>query len=589
MLLDRVQLVGFDTENSGINAWGEEGTIWEHGFSIAILLPTGEYISEYFPVNHERGLNMPEKYWRPILEKVATKRVIIHNVKYDLKIVRRFYGVLFKKFIDTTKLSHLHNENWGMDHDGNVRRARTLENLCAEYKVPGKVESVEFKALLAAYGWERIGSDEVSEYAAADAVAVLRLYYAIVAAIEKNGELKEIQLYWKLFEEPNFRVLYRMKNLGIGVDMPKTKYWSLRAQVEMGGIEEELGFNPNSPKQLAPILYDELKLPVQLNKKTGNPTLNKDTMEYYEEIIEGRIESGDISGDYAQLASSVLEYRGWKKADSAYFSSYEKLADAHAILRPDYKSHGTVTGRYSCSEPNLQQIPKQSENVWNSHIKGLFLPVDEDSELWEFDYSQLEFRLGAHFSKEPKLLDVFNDGERDIFNEMASDLGLTRNQCKTLTYSINYGAGAQRIMDVFGYNKPKALATIDSFYQNYPLLRRANEHIKMMAERQGKVQLWSGRWRHIPNKRDARKAFNSYIQGGGADIVKHVMNRTMKEIPHIPLHLQVHDSLIFSLRKDQREEQKAEILHIMNHPTEDLGIHWDVDLKAEGEPIVRAA
>lgn len=577
-LLKNVNVVGFDSEATGLDHWEPDYRV--QGFSLAVRVPTGT-VGEYIPVNHLRGRNATEDVWRPILETLQEKKVVIQNANYDRRNVKIF-GYSFPNIYDTTKLSHLLDENWGTDFEGNTKKARNLENLSLEYLGrPGKEKSPLFKAMLNTVGWGGLSYDDISEYAEADAIAVLDLFYELIARIKRNGESENVLNYWKRYDAPNFDTLYNMKTRGIRVNTSAARLWEIKATVRMDELVEELGFDPAKPTQLKPVLYDELKLPViyKKGKKNGEPTLtptlDKSAMERYEIILAERPDTKDNP-----IAKRILEYRGWSKARSGYFIPYQRLVKSDGRLRPDYLSHGTITGRYSCKEPNLQQIPKESTKEWNGSVKKLFLP-DDGYELWEFDYSQLEFRLSAHFSKEPKLLEVFNDDSRDIFNEMANDLNDTRQNCKTRTYSINYGAGATRLMDVFGYSKEEANKAIAEYYDNYPGLKGVNLWVKELVERNLKVKLWSGRYRHFRSPKDGYKAFNSFIQGGAADIVKHVMNRINIERPDLRMLLQVHDSIIFELNKKTVEEDKVYIQSVMEHPTADIGMDWRVHLKTD--------
>src|SRR4030095_487557 len=124
-------------------------------------------------------------------------------------------------------------------------------------------------------------------------------------------------------------------------------------------------------------------------------------------------------------------------------------------LRAEYKPHGTVTGRFSCADPNLQQIPKETDKPWNGAVKSCLI-AEDGYKLYELDYSQLEFRLAASAAKEEGLLEIFDDPNRDVFTEMAAELGMDRNSTKTLNYTIQYGGGVKRIKAVFGVSASEA-------------------------------------------------------------------------------------------------------------------------------------
>jgi DNA polymerase I len=469
-------------------------------------------------------------------------------------------------------LAHLHDENYSEDGAGN-KEGYSLDNCCARYGVPGKQKSMEFELMLNLVGWNGLDFDSIREYAAGDTLATYLLWEAIMRKIKKEPFLPT---YWKKIEAPNLHVLKSMRELGVKVNLPLAIHLEGKGQRIMTEIENEIGvkFSGNgSRKAVETLFWETLGLPQILNKRTGKPTLDKEAMKRYDLILERQNNP---------IAKKLLEFRGWQKSVTSFYRPYQEHVWPDGRIRTDFKPHGTVTGRYSSSKPNLQQIPKESDKEWNGQAKDCFMPED-GYELWEFDYSQLEFRLSASYAREPKLLDVFNDDSRDIFDEMSLDLGLSRQQCKTLTYSIQYGAGAQRIMDVFGYSRAQAVATINSWYDNYPGIRRVSDQGKEMAKKFGKVELWSGRFRHFHHPAsESRKAFNSTIQGGAADMVKVTMNNIAREMPELRMVLQVHDALWFEIPKSEVAHYLPQIKTVMEHPTEKIS---RVQLKVDGHRV----
>ena len=568
-LLDNATYVGFDTENNGHIQLFDSG-VRINGFSICVK-SGGEYIAEYFPCNHIRGSNYDRSYWEPILRKVLTKKVIAHNVKFDIRSARMLLCELIERpidyFFDTTRLSHMVNEE-AMGLEDGPKKAWSLENCCQLFGIPGKVKSALFEALLQVYGWNGISGKEIREYAEADAIAVYKLFEKTTAILGKEPGADNIN-YWRNIEMPNYKVLYDMETLGVKVDIDKCKEWEEKCERELYQIREELGFDPAKPTQLKPVIYDTLGLPVIYGKrkqKDGSfketPTLDSKAMDRYDVMLE-RLGN--------PIAKKIVAYRGWSKALTSYYRPYQTFVCPDGRIRPSFATHGTVNGRFACSKPNLQQIPKDSENKpWVKDVKSCFIP-EVGYELWEFDYSQLELRLGAAFGNDRRLLEILNDKNRDIFSEIAAEMGWPRQDTKTFVYSIDYGAGPQRVSDIFGVDKKRAAELIEEFYDAYPGLGAANEKARMEADQTGKVRLWSGRYRHFSRRKDSFKAFNSKIQGGSADLVKVTMNRIKAEMPEIRMLLQVHDSLWFELPVGQVEQYKRDICTIMENPfpTED--------------------
>jgi DNA polymerase-1 len=283
-------------------------------------------------------------------------------------------------------------------------------------------------------------------------------------------------------------------------------------------------------------------------------------------------------------ASLILEYRGYQKTVSSNYKPYLELLSPDGRLRPNYKMHGTVTGRLSCEKPNLQQIPRVSEKPWNGRLKQAFI-AEPGFTLWEADYSQLELRLAAAYARETELLEIFNSG-RDVFTEMARDLNMARHDVKTLTYTIQYGGGITRIKNVFGVSVEKAAEIKDDYFERYPGFRKMSQQASSVCRRQGFIRLWSGRRRHFADpQNEAHKAFNSVIQGGAAEIVKHTMLRLSETVDSddCRMLLQVHDSVVFEIRNGMEDAYLPKIKEVMEAVEPDFGVHFAVDVHKWGE------
>jgi DNA polymerase-1 len=283
------------------------------------------------------------------------------------------------------------------------------------------------------------------------------------------------------------------------------------------------------------------------------------------------------------VAKLIKEFRGWQKAVSASYKPYIDLVGMDGRLRCSYRLHGTATGRLSCSEPNLQQIPKTSDKPWNGKVKECFIAQD-GYVLLNADFSQLELRLATAYAGEEELKKVFNEG-RDIFTEMSKQLGMVRHDAKTLVYSMQYGAGEQRLMNVFGVDKAKAKEIRQNYFNTYPNFRRLNERCTTKVEQTGEIKIWSGRKRHFENRNEAYKAMNSLIQGGAADIVERIMVKCFKELESedCRMLLQVHDSITFEVKESvvpQYLEKIRTIMEDVNAVTGevDFDVRFDVEV-----------
>ena len=569
-VLKKADFIAFDVETNGEDIY-EGSKVVLHGFSVAVKVD-GTYIGDYFPTGHTKGGNLDEKYWRPLLDILVTKKLIVHNWINEARALDLYgYDPYKIHYYDTMKLAHMQDESFGKTADG-----YSLEGCCERYLgYRGKQKSPMFQFALKMFGWAGLTFDDIREYGTADSIATYQLFETLQKKF--NTEPTAITDYWHKIEEENLTTLSKMRVRGVRVDLDFVKYKEEVGIRRMREIEKETGYTfegTGSRKSLEKLFWDDLELPQIIDKKTQRPTLNKEAMERYETLLE--------HSPNKDLAKLILEFRGWQKAVTGFYRPYQEHLGPDGRLRTNYKPHGTVTGRYSSSSPNLQQIPKESNKAWNGDVKRSFLASD-GYELWEFDYSQLEFRLAALFSGEPKLLEAFNDPTRDIFSEMSAILGFPRQDCKTLTYSIQYGAGWPRIADVFGVSKGKAQEIIADWYAAYPRIRRASTKAEIEVLKTGKLKLWSGRYRHFKfPKSEARKAFNSINQGGGADIVRLSMNRIDRQVPECPLVLQVHDSCVVEIPEGQSELYIPQIKQIMENPLNQNIVQFRVDAHRMG-------
>lgn len=564
-LIQKAKLLGFDTETSGLLVYDQRDRML--GFSVAVKLEDGSFVGDYFPCNHivvEGGVdyNLPKEAYRYLLSLLSVKTLVMHNAIFD-KTVAKNEGFNFNKFIDTMKYDHLLDENYktyGLD-------AVTERRL--GYK--GKDKSALFEMAKLAYGWD-MPAEYIYDYAKTDAVIALQTVYSQVEVAKKNNENK-LNAYWSEIEAPSITALTWMRGWGVEIDTDICATEEGKGLAEKERITDFFGFNPGSPLGLKKLLIDELGLPEIISKKTGNRTFDKGAMERYELMLERQ------GNENNEIVKELLCYRGWTKSVSSYYQPYQKLLSPDGRLRPEYKPHGTKTGRWSCADPNLQQIPKETNKVWNGAIKNCLVSAGGFTG-WEIDYSQLEFRLAASASHTESLLEIFADPSRDIFTEMSKVLGWERQVTKGFTYSTLYGAGIQRIMDAFGVNKNEAEELINHFYSLYPELRAASRYMSSEAARHGYTDIWSGRRRHFQfPKSENFKAFNSFIQGGAADIVKRVIIDCFAEVVNddCKLLLQVHDSLWFEIREGMETHYLPKIMEVMSRPSAKFGVELTVD------------
>jgi DNA polymerase-1 len=384
------------------------------------------------------------------------------------------------------------------------------------------------------------------------------------------------------WEMARIRMLARIKDNGIKVDKEFCKPRIIKGQEICADIKYKLGWNPGSTKQLGEFLLDEMKYPVLGKTEKGNPSFNKHAMEEYDLLLEH---------DGSSVAQDVFRYRGWQKTVSSNYIPYITLCDKRDIIHPSYMAHRARTGRDSCEDPNLQQIPKESEKEWNGDLKQAFVPrgyLDHlsyigDTVLVEFDFAQLETRVTAAVAKVRELLEAFWD-DVDVFQVMADTLGWTRDRVKLFFYMTIYGAGARKMSLVFKISFKEAHKMIDEFYERYPTIRTKAKLAAAFAKQDKFIEYWTGRRRHFPSG-DYHKAFNAAIQGGAFEIVKRSGIRLESKIPW-PLVLTVHDSYTVEMPIAQYNDDTCNMIKSILEDvpeSKEMGVPFKVSYKKWGE------
>jgi DNA polymerase-1 len=537
--------IAVDTESAGLKVGGKDDTCI--GVSIAFVLHGTAY-SHYFPFHHVVGDNYGLDTLKQLKELLESEVPIFvfANAQFDILSLDTI-GIRMDDtyFVDICTMAHLINENKpfnkGLDSLGHYY----LDGASKVYDP--KIEK-EKKT-----GWQNTTPEMMWDYATTDAELTWRVWDKL-QSMKGWQELPEN--IWP-DKQDLIRVLLAMRRRGVKIDQRLAREYVDKGEAEMERIKSELDMNPASPMQLKKLLIDELGLPVvRKSAKTGKPSFDKMAMVHYDTMLE-KLDS--------PVAKHIKEFRGWQKAVSAAYKPYLELLDSDGRLRCSYKTHGTATGRLSCSEPNLQQIPKASDKPWNGKVKECFIAEDGYT-LVNADFSQLELRLATAYAKEEELQKVFNEG-RDIFTEMSKQLGMSRQDTKTLVYSMQYGAGEKRIMDVFGVTKIEAQHIRENYFITYPKFRQLNERCTSKVNATGTIKIWTGRERHFEDKNDGYKAMNSVIQGGAADIVERIMVQCYKQLENDDCHmlLQVHDSITFEVKTELVDEYMERIRAVMEN------------------------
>jgi DNA polymerase-1 len=403
-----------------------------------------------------------------------------------------------------------------------------------------------------------------------------RLATALRREVEEAGLLK-------LYEEvdlPLVPVLARMEHAGVKIDRLALAEMSSRLELEIDAKAKEIyqhaacEFNISSPKQLGDVLFNKLNLPKPVKYGKGK------TISTAVDVLEG------LAAEH-EVPRLVLEYRQLTKLKSTYVDALPALLNAASgRLHTTFGQTGTATGRLSSANPNLQNIPIRTE--LGREIRAAFT-AEPGHVLLAADYSQIELRLLAHFSKDPLLVEAYRRGD-DIHTLTASQvfgvppLMVTpdhRRQAKVVNFGIVYGLSAFGLSQNLGIEPAEAKQFINAYFERYSGVRAFIDRTLDEARREGKVKTLFGRVRPIPdiNSKNAnlrgfaeRTAVNTPLQGTAADLIKIAMigidtalrERRLKS----RMTLQVHDELVFEVPEAEIEVMRTLVREQMEkvHP-----------------------
>ena len=418
--------------------------------------------------------------------------------------------------------------------------------------------------------------DEVGTYV----YALNRLYDVTMGKMKEDGSIK-------LFEDieiPLVRVLGEMQYNGMIAQKEKLEEFGKELKERLKVITKEIyefageEFNINSTQQLGKILFEKLKLPESKKNKKGYST---------------DVETLESLRDKHPIIEKILEYRSLTKLNSTYVDGLvtfinPKDSKIHAVFNQTI----TATGRISCTDPNLQNIP--SHEGEGKNIKKSFV-AKEGYEFVDADYSQIELRVLAHISKDEAMINAFKNDE-DIHRQVASRVfGIPieevskeqRSKAKAVNFGIIYGITAFGLSQQIKTGRKQAQEYIDNYLKKYSGIKTFMEETVKKATEEGYVETIFGRRRYVPELKSNnyvvrqfgnRVAMNTPIQGTAADIMKIAMNNVYDNLKGIDAKvvLQVHDELILEVKEDQVEEAKQILKDSMEN-----AVKLDVPLKVE--------
>jgi DNA polymerase I len=553
-LLSQEEYIAIDTETSWTDLYHER-----YCLGVSCYLPSVD-IGIYLPLNHKDGQNFPAtpEHLAAFSRSCSAGCAVYHNAKFDRTVLERAGIHLIGPWHDTLLIHYLINEN----------EEQGLKPLACRYIDPkANEEQTIVKGLRNAFTWEGIPTGIMAEYAIKDTYLTWKLFELFYPSLCNNGLSKVLEREYRFST-----ALQILERSGIQIDPVEAQRQSERCTVRMKEIVAELGFDPAKRNQLLPKLFgmppDGLGLkPVAYGKPTktfpmGAPAVGVDELNTYSHPIVGLI----------------LEYRRLQKAQSTWYDGWREVIDDNHRIHPTYRQEGTVTGRLSCSSPNMQQVPRDTVN---NPVKRL-LRAKSGMDLWEFDYSQVELRLASVYANESRMLEVFRNAG-DPHTAVAEAIGVDRHVGKTINFLILYGGGVNKLFEVLdnqkaNYTWDQCEAFMKAFHETYPGFKKIMWKTAKISETRGYIQYWTGRKRRMLEY-EHHKAFNSLIQGGAAEIMKDTMLMFYEScMPEIEIVATVHDALWIEVPKN-RPDLLDKIQATMEWPEQDFGIPFPVDRK----------
>jgi len=551
--------IDLETKDPNLKTMGS-GSVTGNAEIVGIALAV-EGWSGYYPIAHEGGGNMDRKkvmdYFRTILNYPSKK--IFHNAMYDVCFIRAEGLKINGTIIDTMIAGSLVDENrfrydlgsLGRDYVGIGKNEAVLNETAKEWGVDPKSEMYKLPAMY------------VGEYAEQDAALTLKLWQEM----KKQIIMEEVSSIFEL-ETELFPCLVDMRFLGVRVDVEGAHALKQKLVQEekecLQRVKRETGIDTQiwAARSIEQV-FQKLSLNYERTKKTDSPSFTKNFLQNHEHpIVQQIARAREINKAHTTFIDTILKH-----------SHKGRIHAEINQLRSDVG--GTVTGRFSYSNPNLQQIPARNKEL-GPMIRSLFIP--EEGHTWGcFDYSQQEPRLVVHYAALDGLygvndvIDAYREGEADFHQIVAEMADIPRSQAKTINLGLFYGMGKNKLQAELGINEDKAKSLFKQYHNRVPFVKTLMDGVMRKAADNGRIRTWLGRrcrfnlWEpnqygihkalphdaalaeHGPGIRRAYtyKALNRLIQGSAADMTKKAMVELHKEgiVPHI----QVHDELDISV------------------------------------------
>ena len=585
--------IDLETKDPNLNIRMGSGSVVGVGEVVGISVATENFCA-YYPIAHEGGGNLDRqmvlKWLKDVLNTPADK--IFHNAMYDVCWLQSLGLKINGRIIDTMIAAGLVNEN---------RLRYDLNGICRDYIGKGKDEAALYEA---AKSWGvdpkaemyRLPAMYVGTYAERDAQLTLELWQVL----KKEILTQDIESIFKM-EMELFPCLVDMRFLGVRVNQEQAaieKKTLIEQERKMLGevyVETKIEVHIWAARSIAKV-FDKLGLPYERTVKTEAPSFTKNFLANHpHHVVKCIAKAREINKAHTTFIDTILKH--------------SQKGRIHAeINQLRSEGGGTVTGRFSMNNPNLQQVPARNKEL-GPRIRSLFIP-EEKCKWGCFDYNQQEPRLVVHYASELNLYGVdevvqsYKNEDADFHKIVADMANIPRLQAKTINLGLFYGMGKNKLQAELGVSKLKAEELFKTYHDKVPFVKQLMDATMKRAQDSGKIRTLLGRlcrfhlWEpnqfgihkalphdqaileHGPGIRRAftYKALNKLIQGSAADMTKKAMIDLHKEgiIPHI----QVHDELDISVKDDKEAKQIVQImessvaLEVPNKVDYESGDNW---------------
>jgi len=560
--LDEVDTIVLDVETHNTQTYTGKKLM-----GVAIGIPAGLGCNTYYILPEDLHL------YKARLSQVD---IIAHNVLFDSEIMQQNGVPLNGKWWDTLTMAHINNENefnFGLDF------------LCKKYIGRGKTD---MKAIIEVFGWNNIPTNIMSQYAQNDADITWGLYLHLASKLAEQDLMKVYNTYVEYLKATRW-----IQSGGIVVDWSLVERKRDEAELRLKQIRfKELRFDPGKRSAVDDFLYNQLKLPIlRRSAKSRKPQTDVAVLQ----TLRRRYP------EHNPVLDLILEYRNVQKANGNWYAGYLKYKDDTGLIHPNFKVHGTKTGRLSCESPNLQQIPRDY-----GRVKCLFGDNPSAGEvLVELDYSQIELRVAAYYSMlrgDDTMYKLYEAGE-DVHTKTTEMVGAfnqipdkkeARQVGKTGNFLWIYGGGAAKmrsqLFQLFGFRSSveQCQEWGAKFHEAYPGFRLCLHHAEQLHKSKQYIKLWNGRRRRIRERGDYgvkhHIAFNSQVQGGCGQLLMYALIRIHKAYEAGELQSRVvntvHDSIWVYVPKDHFDEEVAELTRLMRMtPEKVFKLPFEVDTK----------